>query len=202
MKEFFLDLLDDLEILTGLKQLEKLQAKPELYRKLVDELTEVCARFPLTEKAMQAALREAVMNDGDFIGLNVKWVRKVLNEHCKVHGVASTGSQAKPDVDPVQGYQALIDYWSINHQHDEGGIFLERSKENLERVKQGLEPITDSVSQAISDHFRDIYLKQIAGSFIDQEVVEVKGGGHRLRENLSALPTEPNQSPEVYQGRF
>lgn len=184
MKEFFTHLLNKLEILTGIRQLERLQDKPQQLNELLDACVEAVAAFTMKEEIKKTVLMDAVTTDPDFIGLNVKWVRKTLNNWVKIHGMASGVEQTKPDVDPVQGYQAMIEYFTNNTEADEHGIFLERCKENLELVRQGKPAITDHVTTAIIEHFKEQYIKQIAGSFIDVAPVERKTRGQQLRESL------------------
>jgi hypothetical protein len=85
MKEFFYNLLQQLDKLTGIKQYDKLMALPETesdkeIEDLLKILCNVSAQFPLIPKdAQKSIIRQAVVADGDFIGLNAKFVYKSLN---------------------------------------------------------------------------------------------------------------------------
>lgn len=83
MKEFFSMFLNKMEIYTGMKQLEKLASKPAMLQELIDECSKAALQFPLKEDITQKVLFDAMQTDQDFIGLNVKWVRKVLNLYCR-----------------------------------------------------------------------------------------------------------------------
>jgi hypothetical protein len=87
MKEFFLDLLYSLDKLAGIRQIDKLLALPEEDSKReIKELLEVLCRtsdaFPLIpKKDQQGIIKQSIISDGDFIGLNAKFVYKSLAAH-------------------------------------------------------------------------------------------------------------------------
>jgi hypothetical protein len=83
MRRFFFDLLSSLDKLTGMKQMEKLQATEHPEKEigeLLDVLCNTASLFPMIpEDAQKSILRHAVVSDGDFIGLNAKFVYKSLH---------------------------------------------------------------------------------------------------------------------------
>lgn len=83
MREFFTQLLNNLESLTGLKQLERLSQKPnaaEEVNKLLDVLCRVCDLFPfIPEEAKKNIVSDSVITDQEFIGLNAKILYKWFN---------------------------------------------------------------------------------------------------------------------------
>jgi hypothetical protein len=80
MREFFFDLLQELDKLTGIKQWDRISHSKDDTNELLDILTRTCQMFPLIPvDAQKSILRHAVISDGDFIGLNAKWVYKSLN---------------------------------------------------------------------------------------------------------------------------
>lgn len=83
MREYFYNLLERLDKLTGHRQLEKLMTaeKPEdEINELLDVLCRTSDLFPLIPKNDQKAIiSHAVVADGEFIGLNAKIVYKWLN---------------------------------------------------------------------------------------------------------------------------
>jgi hypothetical protein len=86
MRQFFLDLLQELQKLTGIKQYENMNLESDEGKKdlgeLLDILVRTCETFPLIPKdAQKSILRHAVISDGDFIGLNAKFVYKSLQAH-------------------------------------------------------------------------------------------------------------------------
>jgi hypothetical protein len=83
MKQFFLDLLNQLDKLTGIKQMDKLM-NTEDPEKEVDELLTIlvktCEVFKLIpETDQKSIISHCVVSDGEFIGLNAKIVYKWLN---------------------------------------------------------------------------------------------------------------------------
>lgn len=83
MREYFLNLLKNLDKLTGMKQYEKLcQMKnpKEEIKILLDILCRVCEHFfYIPDDAKKQIIDEAVISDQDFIGLNAKFIAKSLN---------------------------------------------------------------------------------------------------------------------------
>lgn len=83
MRDYFLNLLQNLDKLTGMKQYEKLMQMSD-YKKeintLLDILCRVCEQFPfIPDEAKKQIINDAVISDGDFIGLNAKFIAKSLN---------------------------------------------------------------------------------------------------------------------------
>jgi hypothetical protein len=81
-----LDLLQELQKLTGIKQFENMNLESDEGKKdlgeLLDILVRTCETFPLIPKdAQKSILSHAVISDGDFIGLNAKFVYKSLAAH-------------------------------------------------------------------------------------------------------------------------
>lgn len=83
MKDYFLQLLQNLDKLTGMKQYEKLMQMSEYKREintLLDILCRVCEQFPfIPDEDKKRIINDAVISDGDFIGLNAKFIAKSLN---------------------------------------------------------------------------------------------------------------------------
>jgi hypothetical protein len=82
MREYFLDLLQELDKLTGIKQWDRVQHDLEELNNLLDILVRTSQTFPLIPTdAQKSILSHAVISDGDFIGLNAKFVYKSLAAH-------------------------------------------------------------------------------------------------------------------------
>jgi hypothetical protein len=82
MREFFYNLLQELDKLTGIKQWDRVQHDEEELHKLLDVLVNTCLTFQaIPENAQKSILRQSVISDGDFIGLNAKFVYKSLAAH-------------------------------------------------------------------------------------------------------------------------
>jgi hypothetical protein len=193
MEKFFLHLLNKIEILTGIRQLERLQDKPEQLSELVQECSKAAIQFPLKEDILKSVLMDAVSSDQDFIGLNVKWVRKVLNLYCQVHGVVKGAKEDKP-IDLELQYNNMIIFWQSNPDKDPNGDRAEFAKENLNRVKNGDAPVDDIEGIKI---MAGMYAKQIEGTILSQPQ-ESKYGGSRLREHFEQagiIEPQPKEEP-------
>lgn len=179
MDKFFLHLLNKIEILTGIRQLERLQDKPEQLAELIAECSKAANQFPLKEEIVKSVLMDAVSSDQDFIGLNVKWVRKILNLYCQVHGVVKGAKEDEP-VDICKEYKKLAEFWRSREDLDPSGNRMLCAMENIKRVKEGQPPVDDMEAITI---LAGMYAKQIEGTILAQPT-ESKRGGARIRENL------------------
>lgn len=83
MRDFFKNLLQNLDKLTGLQQYAKLcqTANPkEEIKTLLDILCRVCDQYSfIPDDAKKQIIGEAVITDPEFIGLNAKFIAKSLN---------------------------------------------------------------------------------------------------------------------------
>lgn len=86
MKQFFLDLLSNLDKLAGLRQIEKIyaqhsdqsEAKKEI-NMLLTILVNICAQFPyIPEEEKKRIIQQAVVTDPEFNSLNARIVYKWL----------------------------------------------------------------------------------------------------------------------------
>jgi hypothetical protein len=106
MREFFYNLLQELDKLTGIKQWDRVQHDDEELDKLLDILVRTCETFPLIPKdAQKSILSHAVISDGDFIGLNAKFVYKSLAAHRDRYfkEAAHIPSEVDPNWKPLEG---------------------------------------------------------------------------------------------------
>jgi hypothetical protein len=188
MKEFFLHLLNKIEILTGIRQLERLQDKPLQLAELITECVKAAEQFPLKEEILKSVLMDAVSNDADFIGLNVKWVRKILNLYCQVHGL-SKHNQKEEVVDLVKCYLNYVSFWNDRRDLDPTGERLRMASENLERVSRSEPPIDDTEAIKIMGK---LYSTQIQNTFIET-IDNPKRGGQRLKEQFDTIAPLPKR---------
>lgn len=83
MREYFTRLLNNLESLTGMKQLERISQKhnaADELNNLLDILCRVSDLFPyIPDDAKKNIISDSVVTDQDFIGLNAKIIYKWLN---------------------------------------------------------------------------------------------------------------------------
>lgn len=118
MREYFIQLLNNLESLTGMKQLERIGQKPNAadeLNKLLDILCRVCDLFPyIPNDAKKNIISDSVVTDQDFIGLNAKVIYKWLNLRKDIYykEVAHIEGQNQPE--PVTGEkrQEWLNIWT------------------------------------------------------------------------------------------
>lgn len=109
MRDFFLDLLNNLDKLTGLKQLEKLMALPDPKKEinqLLDILCRTCEMFPLIPKdAQKSIISHYVVSDGELTSLNAKIVFKWLNANREKYFKEAAHIPTEPDPNwkPLEG---------------------------------------------------------------------------------------------------
>ncbi len=171
--------MNKMELYTGMKQLEKWQNKPEMLRELIEECSKAALNFPLKQDITEKVLFDAMQTDQDFIGLNVKWVRKVLNLYCQVHGVTKE-NQREEVVDLRKSYQDMINFWDERKDLDPNGERKDFATANYVRVSNGDAPVDDLEGIKIMGK---MFEKQIAGTFIET-VDNPVGSGTRLKENI------------------
>lgn len=109
MREYFTQLLNNLESLTGMKQLERISQKPNAaaeLNNLLDILCRVCDLFPfIPDDAKKNIISDSVVTDQDFIGLNAKVIYKWLNLRKDIYfkEVAHQERLTEADYTPVIG---------------------------------------------------------------------------------------------------
>lgn len=141
MRDYFLKLLQNLDKLTGMKQYEKLCAMPEFKAEinlLLDILCRVCDQFPyMPDDAKKRIIDTSVVTDGEFIGLNAKFVYKHLFANKDRYFKEAAHQETKPEDEPLTGeaMQAKIE-WAL----------AEIAKAQ-EPMKQRINPYKDMVQQ-------------------------------------------------------
>lgn len=107
MRDFFLNLLQNLDKLSGLKQYEKLCQMPNFKQEinnLLDILCRVADQFPfIADLDKQKIINDAVISDGEFIGLNARIVYKWLNAKKDFYFTELAHQQTKPEDEPLTG---------------------------------------------------------------------------------------------------
>lgn len=85
MKDFYLQCLEELESLTGIRQLFFLQSDPDGKKKIevcIAGMVETSKRFPyIPDDEQQKIIREAMVTDQDYEALNSRIIYKWLNLH-------------------------------------------------------------------------------------------------------------------------
>lgn len=83
MEKFFLQILIDLDKLSGIKQYKKFLEAPDGKREITDLVKILCRvsrqYADVPPDAQKRAIRDAIIADDDFIGLNAKFVNRALN---------------------------------------------------------------------------------------------------------------------------
>lgn len=123
MRQFFLDLLQQLDKLAGLKQWERLSLilDPELKKKEINDLLNILCdasnQFPLIpDEYKQSIIRQAVLTDERLIGLNAAFVYRHLNanrDRYLVKDSIVTSQDESKDMTPLTGdaRQAKLKEW-------------------------------------------------------------------------------------------
>jgi hypothetical protein len=147
MKAFFKKELETLQAKTGIRQLETLMQKEDWRKEanlLIDLMIEECNKPPfdlVKQDVKERVISRAIVEDGDFIGLNAKFVRKALNAWWNVYGGKiieardESKTPVKVDLDPeadarvntlLQSFQRSI----------RNGVFQQVPKITQEEAKQ------------------------------------------------------------------
>jgi hypothetical protein len=147
MKAFFKKELETLQAKTGIRQLETLMQKEDWRKEanlLIDLMIDECNKPPFDLVKLdvkQRVISRAIVEDGDFIGLNAKFVRKALNAWWNVYGGKiieardESKTPVKVDLDPeadarvntlLQSFQRSI----------RNGVFQQVPKITQEEAKQ------------------------------------------------------------------
>lgn len=109
MREYFTRLLNNLESLTGMKQLERISQKPNAadeLNNLLDILCRVSDLFPyIPDDAKKNIISDSVVTDQDFIGLNAKIIYKWLNLRKDIYfkEIAHRDKLTEDDYTPATG---------------------------------------------------------------------------------------------------
>jgi hypothetical protein len=147
MYDFFHGELKTLKARTGYTQWEKLNDSPkaadeinDLIKYMIDE----CVKPPfdlVKDEVKQRVISRAIVEDGDFIGLNAKFVRKALNAWWNVYGgkiiEARDESKApvKVDLDPEADARVNVLLQSFQRSI-RNGVFQQVPKITQEEAKQ------------------------------------------------------------------
>jgi hypothetical protein len=175
MREFFYDLLLSLDKMAGLKQYEKLMMTNDPAKEINDLLDILCRTsdtFPLIPKNDQKSiLRHAVVSDGDFIGLNAKFVYKSLNAHRERYfrEAAHIPDEHDPNWKPLEGEerQKWLEKWkdTLNQMQDSytAKSHVQELVERLPPKEKGMSHPSTSPErvQQILDHTRELQIKAL-----------------------------------------
>jgi hypothetical protein len=147
MREFFLDLLQELDKLTGIKQWDRISHSKADTNELLDILVRTCGMFPLIPPdAQKSILRHAVISDGDFIGLNAKWVYKSLNTQRDrfFKEAAHIPTEVDPNWKPVEG--EARNEWLKKWQESLGSFGESPTKSHVQELVSRLPPKEKGIS--------------------------------------------------------
>lgn len=116
MREFFYNLLQNLDKLTGMKQYEKLM-QMDNYKQEINSLLDILCRVTdqftyIPEEDKKRIIQDAVIADQEFIGLNAKIVSKWLNQKKDIF-FKELAHQEGPEFEPLTGEerQKRLDEW-------------------------------------------------------------------------------------------
>ena len=147
MKAFFKKELETLQAKTGIRQLETLMQKEDWRKEanlLIDLMIEECNKPPfdlVKQDVKERVISRAIVEDGDFIGLNAKFVRKALNAWWNVYGgkiiEARDESKAPVKVDLDPEADARVNTLLQSFQRSiRNGVFQQVPKITAEEAKQ------------------------------------------------------------------
>jgi len=146
MNDFILQCLDELEPLTGIRQLYFLQSDPEGERKiqvLIKGILMTCQQFPyIPEEAQKKIIREQMVKDQDYEALNSRTVWKWLNMNKDVWWAkeqAAEPSETPPE--PMsEETKKMVDKFmadlAAGMQDRTRPKFAERLKQEMEKIAQ------------------------------------------------------------------
>jgi hypothetical protein len=107
MKSYFINLLQQLDKLTGIRQWEKLKEAVdpnEEIKLLVAILCRTCDLFPyIPDEAKQKIITACVVSDQEFIGLNAKIIYKWLNANKDQYFRETSHIPTEKNEPPVEG---------------------------------------------------------------------------------------------------
>lgn len=177
MREYFLDLLNNLDTLAGLRQLEKIYAAAGDDRgaaiteinKLLDALCKVSGYFPfIPETEQQKIINQAVISE-EFPNLNANLVYRWLNRHKDKFFKESHHIKPEPEAPPVTGEakQKWLEQWlkEVDKIGKASPIVTERDpklewlrRRPAEMQELGYTPPSDETVQAHNLHIQ--YLRE------------------------------------------
>jgi hypothetical protein len=115
MREYFLNLLQHIDKLAGLKQYEKLCQMPDFKSQintLLDILCRVCDQFPfIPEEDKKAIINDAVIADQEFIGLNAKIIYKWLSVKKEFYTKPSGEPEISPEALTGEAREKRLQEW-------------------------------------------------------------------------------------------
>jgi len=113
MKEFFKQCLEDLESLTGIRQLYFIQVDPDGKRKievLISGMITTSKHFPyISESDQQRIIREQMVKDQDYDSLNSRTVYKWLNMNKDFYFMDANSATESPRIDLSEEEKERID---------------------------------------------------------------------------------------------
>lgn len=146
MNEFILQCLDELEPLTGIRQLYFLQSDPEGERKiqvLIKGILMTCQQFPyIPEEAQKKIIREQMVKDQDYEALNSRTVWKWLNMNKDVWWAKEQAAEPSetPHEPMSEETKKMVDKFmadlAAGMQDRTRPKFAERLKQEMEKIAQ------------------------------------------------------------------
>lgn len=143
MKEFFLNLLNNLDKLAGLRQIENIYAahgsQDEAMKEintLLDLLVNICAQFPyISEQSQKDIIHHCVVTDPEFKSLNARIVYKWLNaqkdKYYKELAHIETEEEHKPIPKDDPRYDEYLKQWQAALKPMEERVNVTARKERL-----------------------------------------------------------------------
>lgn len=190
MREYFLDLLNNLDKLAGLKQLDKIHAScgddpgaaiTEINR-LLNGLVKVSEMFPLIPEADQKKIIDHMVISEEFPSLNANLIYKWLNRYKDRFIKPLPAEKPDPDKPPLTGEarQAALQKWLESLKGMEG--MTARPMDQKEIEIEGKEWVSEIDRKAVSVGYKKTELEKI----IDHDLHI-----QYIRENYDPITSKP-----------
>lgn len=181
MRQFFLDLLQELQKLTGIKQFENMNLESSKGKEDLNELLTIlcntCEMFPLIPKdAQKSILRHAVISDGDFIGLNAKFVYKSLQAHRDRYfkEAAHIPDEVDPNWKPVGGEERAK--WLKEWEKSLAGFDEKSTQSHVQELvaklppkEKGISYPSTSAEKVLATELHLQYLREMSATGLPRE---------------------------------
>lgn len=223
MREYFLDLLNNLDKLAGLKQLDKIHAScgddrgaaiTEINR-LLNGLVKVSEMFPMIQEADQKKIIDHMVISEDFPSLNANLIYKWLNRYKDRFVKPLPEDKTEPAAPPLTGEarQAQLQKWLESLKGMEG--MTARPMDQKEIEIEGKEWVSEIDRKAVSVgykkteleklHDHELHIQYIRDNY-DPHTAKPKPGWipeDQWRKNLHQMSSAgdiPNQNDQEKEG--
>lgn len=191
MKEFFLNLLSNLDKLAGLRQIEKIyashsdqnEAKREI-NALLDLLVNICQSFPyIPEQEQKRIIHHCIITDPELTSLNARIVYKWLNtqkdKYYKELAHIPTETTAEPIAKDDPRYEEHLQNWlkALEPMQERINVTSKRERALPQQAREGVieyTPLSKEEVDARENHRRELSEKSFRDRHPNATEEEVK----------------------------